>query len=80
MPHLAFEKIPQSVSHGASRVGERLLGGQFNFSMGQPGDVGELPSDFSREGKEVLHTFFHDNERLPVGTHSKQAFGASDVQ
>jgi hypothetical protein len=70
MPHLAFVKIPQSVSHGAggigievalgrikkaSRVGERLLGGQFNFSMGQTGDVGELPRDLGREGKEVIY-------------------------
>jgi hypothetical protein len=79
MADLAVVEIAQGIADGAcgvccrvafcriekpDRSGECFLDGQLNFSMGQTGDVGELPSDLGREGKEVGILFFHDTEEL----------------
>jgi hypothetical protein len=43
--------------------------------MRQAGDVGKLACDFSSEGKEFIHPFFHDGENLAVTMLGRQAFG-----
>jgi hypothetical protein len=85
---LPFVEITQGIAHGAGgvcgevafgriekpgRVGECFLSGQLNFSMWQAGDIGELPGDLGREGKEFVYPFFHDAETLSGYAHARQA-------
>jgi hypothetical protein len=48
----------------AGRVGESFLGGQFDFGVGQAGDVAELPGDLCRKGKEFIYVPLHGEGRL----------------
>jgi len=87
---LPIVKISQGITHGICGVGgevalcrikqpgrirKRLLGGKFDFRMGQAGDVRELAGDFGREGKKFVHPFFHDGERLSGRALVRQARG-----
>jgi hypothetical protein len=56
-------------------VGKRFLGRQIDFSMRETGNIGELACDFGSEGKEFIHSFFHDSEKLSGDRPAKQAFG-----
>ena len=87
MPHLAFVEIAQGVAHGTGgvgsevafgriempgRMGECLLGRQFDLGMGQAGDVIELPGDFGRKGKELVYPCFHACANLSGKAMAKQ--------
>ena len=54
------------------RMGECLLGRQFDLGMGQAGDVIELPGDVGREGKEFIHPHFHACANLSGKAMAKQ--------
>ncbi len=90
VPDLPFVEIAQGIAHGVGGiggevafgwsetprgVGQCFLGSQLDFGMRQAGDVGELACDFGSEGKEFIHPFFHDGEKLSGYTHARQAPG-----
>lgn len=87
---LPFVEIAKRIAHGAGGVaGEITLGGieksgcvcesflgcQFNFGMRQAGNIGELACDFGSEGKEVVHQFFHDGDKLSCARRARLASG-----
>ena len=55
------------------RMGECLLGRQFDLGMRQAGNVGELPGDFGREEKEFVHPSFYGGANLSVPLLPRQA-------
>ncbi|MEI7912906.1 MAG: hypothetical protein WCK77_25060 [Verrucomicrobiota bacterium] len=85
---LVIEEIPQGVAHGgggvggkiafggierAGSTGECLLGGDFDLGVRQARDVGELPGDFCREGKEFVCPCLHDASNLSGSSGARQA-------